>query len=307
MSKYSQKTEKIIDAIKDAMRVTEWFQKEGFKIYRKQDTTPVTHADLASQILIVSRIKENYPEDMIIAEEDQEFIDETTEKIIKRCFHEVGLNDSLDINELMGHKGIDSHRQWTIDPIDGTEGFSSGLVYAIGVSFMIDNDPRMCVIGVPRYNDRSNTIFIAEKEKGAYCSISGSKFKSIQVNQQDDLNQIKMCHSLHYDEPWVVKFAKKIGFKELIQIDSMAKFCMVADGKADLYIKPIDKNHSFSWDFAPGYLLMKEAGGKITDLNGKELQFNAEHMICNTPGLIASNGEIHDLILNELESIKFWI
>ena len=110
-----------------------------------------------------------------------------------------------------------------------------------------------------------------------------------------------MCHSLHYDKPWVMKFANKIGINQLVQIDSMAKLCMVADGSADIYIKPIDEDHSFSWDFAPGLLLVKEAGGTITDLKGNDIYFSNEHMICNTPGLVASNGIIHERIIDELE------
>jgi len=301
MSTFMNETKIMLQAVKDAMKVTEWFQKEGFKIYKKQDSTPVTHADIASQILIVSRIKENFPDDMIIAEEDQEFIDETTREIIIRCFRELGLDYTLDIREIISHKGKDQNRQWTIDPIDGTEGFSKHLVYAVGVCFMMKNVPKMCTIGVPRYGDNAHAIFISEEGNGAKFSKNGEEFEPIHVSEQDDLKKIKMCHSLHYDKPWVIKFANNIGINQLVQIDSMAKLCMVADGSADIYIKPIDKDHSFSWDFAPGLLLVKEAGGSITDLKGNDIRFTNEHMICNTPGLIASNGIIHERIIDELE------
>jgi len=303
MSKFPEETKIALEAAKEAIKVTEWFQKEGFKIYNKQDSTPVTHADIASQILIVSRINEKFPDDTIIAEEDQEFIEDDTSKIIKKCFREVGLDDSLDIRKLISHKVNDPNRQWSIDPIDGTEGFSKHLVYAIGISFMIKNVPKMSVICVPHYDNNTIGLFIAEEGDGAKYSKNGFEFESIHVSKQDDIKKVKMCHSLHYDEPWVVKFAKKVGISQLIQIDSMAKLCMVADGSADIYIKPIDKNHSFTWDFAPGILLVEEAGGIVTDLKGNEIHFTNEHMICNTNGLVASNGVIHDLVIHELEKI----
>ena len=301
MSRFPKETEIIIEAVKDAMKITEWFQNEGFKIYKKQDSTPVTHADLASQILIVSRIKKHFPDDMIIAEEDQEFIDETTNTIIKQCFRKVGLDDSFNVKKLISFKGNDPNRQWTIDPVDGTEGFSKHLVYAIGVCFMMKNIPKMCVIGVPQYKDNFYGIFVAEEGDGAKYSKNGEKFEPIYVSKQNNLTKVKMCHSLHYDKPWVVKFAYNLGINQLVQIDSMAKLCMVADGSADIYIKPIDKDHSFSWDFAPGFLLVKEAGGSVTDLKGNDISFTNEHMICSTPGLIASNGIIHEQIINRLE------
>ena len=305
-SKRSNEEKMIIGAVMDAMKITEWFRREGFKIYEKLDKTPVTHADIASQILIISRIKEKFPEDMIIAEEDQQFMDDTSQNIIIQCFEELGFSHSIDLTATITHKGTDSRRQWTIDPIDGTKGFSHGLVYAIGVCFMEVNIPKMCTIGVPHYNDNKRVIFHAEERKGAKCSQNGSEFKHIHVNRQDDLKKIRMCHSLHYDEPWVVQFANKIGISEFIQIDSMAKLCMVSDGTADVYIKPIEKDNSFSWDFAPGYLLVKEAGGMITDLDGNDLHFDKENMKCKTPGLIASNGVIHDSLILELEKINFW-
>ena len=68
MSKYNKELQLAIQIVKDALKITEWFRREGYKTYSKEDHTPVTYADLASQILIVSRIKESYPDDKIIAD-----------------------------------------------------------------------------------------------------------------------------------------------------------------------------------------------------------------------------------------------
>ena len=62
---------------------------------------------------------------------------------------------------------------------------------------------------------------------------------------------------------------------------------------------------SFSWDFLPGTLLVSEAGGKVTDLNGNPLKFLDEKLIVSTPGLIASNSYIHQEILGSMR--KFWL
>ena len=76
---------------------------------------------------------------------------------------------------------------------------------------------------------------------------------------------------------------------------------MIADGTADLYIKPMNKNISFIWDFLPGTLLVQEAGGNITDLRGTTIEFNNDKCIVSAPGLIASNSMIHNDIIEKLK------
>ena len=72
---------------------------------------------------------------------------------------------------------------------------------------------------------------------------------------------------------------------------------MVADGTADLYIKPLDEKHSFTWDFLPGDLIVREAGGEVTDLKGKRLKFKNKKCIWSAPGIFASNGDLQKKIL----------
>ncbi|MHA1456022.1 MAG: inositol monophosphatase family protein [Promethearchaeota archaeon] len=194
-----------------------------------------------------------------------------------------------------------SKRQWTVDPIDGTKGYQKGLSYAIGIGFMINSDPKICTIAVPNYKKFAKAIFIAEKDNGSKFAINISEFKPINVSPQTLLKQAKMCHSLHYDEPWVMDFATRAEITNFVQIDSMAKFCMIANGTADLYIKPMNKNRSFTWDFLPGILLVQEAGGIVTDLRGNSIELHNDKCVVSAPGLIASNSIIHDDIIAKLK------
>jgi len=76
MSRYKEELNLAADLIKNASKITEWFRKEGFQSFQKQDESPVTLADYASQIFIISKLKEYFPEDQIIAEEeDSVFVD----------------------------------------------------------------------------------------------------------------------------------------------------------------------------------------------------------------------------------------
>lgn len=299
MVEYSKELDFAIDLVRKASLITEWFKSKGFESFIKSDESPVTLADLASQIYIISQIKDQFSEDEIIAEEENvEFISIKAEDLINKCFNDLNLNISKDVINFIQYRGKHSNRQWTVDPIDGTIGFQMGLTYAVGLGFMEKSDPKVCAIAVPNYNTNPLAIFTAKKGQGSLVSYDSRHFNPIRVSQTENLNNIRFCHSLHYDQPWVLKFARKIGITNFIQIDSMAKFCMVADGTADLYLKPLDIKHSFTWDFMPGNLIVTEAGGKITDLMGEQLKFKKEKCVWNAPGIIASNKILHKRILD---------
>jgi 3'(2'), 5'-bisphosphate nucleotidase len=299
MSRFKKELELAINLVINASKITEWFRKRGFKSFLKVDQTPVTIADFASQIYIVSQLKEYFPDDQIIAEEENsDFLNIKAAHLIEQCFRELNLNKLQNIKNNIRFQGKTSERQWTVDPIDGTIGYQKGLSYAVGIGFMIKSIPKLCAISVPNYNEKSLAIFTAEEDQGSQVSYDNKNFAPIKVSQNEDLSNIRLCHSLHYDQPWVVNFAKKIGIKNFIRIDSMAKFCMVADGTVDLYIKPLDAEHSFTWDFMPGNLIINEAGGKITDLNGKRLNFSNEKCLWTAPAIIASNNLLHKKIID---------
>ena len=303
MLQYDKELKIAINLVRNASEITEWFREKGFKSYLKDDQSPVTLADFASQIYIISKLKDYFYEDEIIAEEENtEFIDIKAENLIIECLNELNLGDLSNIKENIGYRGIFSQRQWTIDPIDGTMGFQKGLSYAVGVGFMVNSIPKICAIAVPNYKEKIIAIFSAAEGHGAQVSYDKNDFTQIKVSQKEDIKEIRFCHSLHYDKPWVLKFARSIGIRNFIQIDSMAKFCMVADGSADLYIKPLDAKHSFTWDFMPGDLIVREAGGEITDLNGERLAFKGANFLWTAPGIIASNGILQEKILELIKN-----
>ena len=307
MSQYNRELKFAIEIIRKAFSITEWFRKKGIAsfFFKKLDQSPVTLADFASQIYLISQLREYFQDDQIIAEEENiEFIDQEAEILIKQCFEELGINELMILKENIGYQGKLSERKWTIDPIDGTIGYQKGLSYAIGVGFMVESNPKICAIAVPNYNEKSLAIFSAEENQGAHVSYNTNVFKPIKVSQNEKIHKIRLCHSLHYDKPWVLDFARKIGIRNFIQIDSMAKFSMVADGTADLYLKPLDAEHSFTWDFMPGDLIVREAGGLVTDLKGERIKFKEEKCLWTAPGIIATNGILQNKIL-ELIKVNY--
>ena len=302
---YDKELSLAVDLVKKASIITEWFRSKNSLSFIKKDDSPVTLADFASQIFIISEIKEYFPEDQIIAEEESSvFIDSDAENIIKRCYNSLNITFEENLKETLNYRGSSSKRQWTVDPIDGTKGFQKGLAYAIGMGFMIQAEPTICAIGVPNYKNTSLTIFSAEKNHGANVSHGDQNFTKISVSNKKEIKKFRICHSLHYNQPWVLDFARSLGITNFIPLDSMAKLCMVADGSSEIYIKPMNMQRSFTWDFLPGELLVKEAGGMITDIRGNPIQYVNDKCKITAPGLIASNGIRHQELLNALKSSK---
>lgn len=308
MSEYNKEIKIAVEIVKKASEIAEWFKKSGFKIHKKLDNTPVSMADFASQIYIISKLKEFFPKDQIFAEENESnLIDNEAEKTINECYRELNISGLTDLKTFLKHRGNPSDRQWNVDPIDGTIGFLKNLPYALGISLIEKADPKICAIAVPDYNDRGLGIFTAELYQGAEASYGGSDFKAIHVSNQNILEGASMCHSLHYDMPWVVKFADKVGIKERFQLDSMKKFCMIADGSCDIYIKPITGFEANSWDFTPGDLIVREAGGMVTDLDEERLIFQNEKTILRAPGIISTNGILHEKVADIIRTSYFSI
>ena len=292
----------IVDIVKNAIRVTEWFRVKDFQSYAKQDHSPVTVADLASQIYIISKLKDIFPEDSVIAEESfSTIVNLSNEKLIQSCYNELNLSLEPDFKELLNYRGVPSPNQWSIDPIDGTKGYLKGLSYAIGIGLISNRVKLFSIIGVPNYRENQAAIFYAKKGRGTSVAYGESEFSSVIVSDKKNINDYTLCHSLHYDEPWVLKLANILGIKKFVQIDSMAKFCMIADGSSDLYIKPMARDRSFIWDFLPGDLLVTEAGGVVTDLMGNVPEYINEKCVISTPGLLVSNGRSHKEIIEVIK------
>jgi len=123
--------------IQKAIQISIWFEKFGFKTLKKSDTSPVTTADYAIQIFINNEINKNFPNDQIIAEESSNQNLVIANDLILKCYKELSIRIRSDLNDLLDYKGKRGSRKWTVDPIDGTIGFSKGLSYAIGISFLL--------------------------------------------------------------------------------------------------------------------------------------------------------------------------
>jgi 3'(2'), 5'-bisphosphate nucleotidase len=110
----------------------------------------------------------------------------------------------------------------------------------------------------------------------------------------------------HGDQSQQMAVAQAIGMTQpAIQMDSQAKYAAVAAGEAALYLRlPSPKTpnyHEKIWDHAAGVLIVEEAGGRVTDMDGKPLDFSQSDRLTSNRGIIVSNGVIHDQVLKVLQ------
>ena len=98
--------------------------------------------------------------------------------------------------------------------------------------------------------------------------------------------------------------AQRLGItKEPVRLDSQAKYAVVARGEADVYLRlPASRGYREKiWDHAAGVLIMEEAGGRVTDVMGKPLEFTHGRQLEKNRGVIASNGLLHEQVVTALQ------
>lgn len=215
-----------------------------------------TKADLEAEEKIVKILAWDFPEHNIIAEE------------------KTRINNN-------------SNYTWIIDPLDGTVSYVRGLPYvAVLIGLLKDKKPILGVIYQVSYKD----LYWAESSKGAY--LNG---KVLHVGKNNNLTNAAIGMDLGHKNARVQKFEhyvlplfNKIGY--LYSTGSSVPMGSVAGGLLDGYIA-----EAWVWDFVAGAVIVREAGGKVTDFEGNEPDWSKERL-----EIVASNGLIHDQILEAL-------
>ena len=281
----------------------------------KSDRSPVTIADYGSQAIICKTLSQTFPKDSVVAEEDAQDLrlfknKAQRRKITNYVQSALGDDESSKIHEEDVLKWIDhgngnpsvDRRFWTLDPIDGTKGYLRGDQYAICLALIEGGEVKIGIVACPAL-DLDGTVghlFVAEKGKGAWRKTlkdDNLPLKRIHVNPNVEslIQSFEASHGNHASQQAV---AKAIGIDTVMLMDSQAKYSMVASGEAALYLR-LSSYAENIWDHAAGVILVEEAGGKVTDRNGKALRFTTARMIENS-GVVVTNGALHDKVLSAL-------
>lgn len=246
----------LIKAAETGAAVMQSYFNGKFEISNKEGINNlVTEADHASEKAIFEVIKNDFPDHYILSEEAGEIIQDSTYK-------------------------------WIIDPIDGTVNFANGIPICC-VSIGVEQEGKMILGAV--YNPFIKEFFFAQRGFGATLNN-----KKIQVSTRTEVAKSSMVTGFPYtylDEPnGPLQIFEKLIRKgvPVRRLGSAAiDLCWVAAGRFDGFYE-----HKLqAWDSAAGFLMVEEAGGKVTDFKG-------EYYSPYQPHIIATNGLIHDELLD---------
>lgn len=321
---YEQEKKVAIEACIAAAQLCEKVRAEIVpEAIAKKDRSPVTVADFGSQGIICRAIAEAFPGDPIVGEEDAAELSkpemaETLAKVTK--FVSAIVPDATServIEWIDGGNGEVGKRYWTLDPIDGTKGFLRGEQYAVALALVEDGEVKLGVLACPALSrniaeetgDRG-LLFVAVRGEGAtVVPISGGTPEPIEVvssQDKDNLRFVESVESGHGDQSLQSAIAATVGITaSSLRMDSQAKYAAVACGQAALYLRlPSPKTPDYRekiWDHAAGVIVVEEAGGCVTDMHGKPLDFSLGAKLVNNQGVVVSNGAIHDAVIAALK------
>lgn len=299
----------------------------------KKDKSPVTIADFASQALVCQALHEAFPDDPIIAEEDAKTLrGEEMSPFLERIVSELAQVDVCssggDVCDWIdrGRTADFRPRFWTLDPIDGTKGFLRGEQYAISLALIIDGQIEVGLLGCPNLSwetgsgeetevpcDPTGSLFIAIRGEGARVlplDNSEAEPRPVRVRQITEPALARLCesvesgHSAHSDS---ARIAQMLGIsRPPIRLDSQAKYATVADGRADIYLRlPTRADYVEKiWDHAGGVLVVQEAGGTVTDIHGKPLEFTHGRGLNANQGVVATAGTVHERVLDAIRQVR---
>lgn len=319
---YIKEKEIAIDAVIKAGKLCERVRQDIPPALEKQDKSPVTVADFGSQAIICKALKEAFPDIPIVGEEDatelrQSSNQETITKItdyVKEIIPFARKDDVLDWIDY--GNGQVTNKFWTLDPIDGTKGFLRQDQYAIALALIEDGEVKLGIMGCPALtldSEETGYIFVAVRGEGSYkMPLNGGEWTKLQVVSADDGTRFRFVESVeasHGNQEEQNAIAQAVGITTAsVRVDSQAKYGIVASGEAALYLRlPSPKYPNYReniWDHAAGSIVVEEAGGKVTDMYGKPLDFATGSKMNDNRGIVVSNGLIHSAVIEALRNKK---
>jgi 3'(2'), 5'-bisphosphate nucleotidase len=316
-----------VDSIRQASELVQQVRAEMAQgALMKSDRSPVTVADFGAQALVACLMARSFPEDSLVAEEDAAHLRtregrQTLERVagfVSRFLGRVApeaIADWIDRGS-----GEPAGRFWTMDPIDGTKGFLRGEQYAVALALVVEGKVQVGVLGCPNLRGAGEpdvggpgSLVIAGRGQGAWSAPLNKKgdFVPLHVSSRQDPGEAVMINSVekeHTDVARKGELMAVLGIKQPpLLMDSLAKYAVLAAGGADLLFRLPTPDRpdraEYIWDQAPGVIIVEEAGGKVTDLEGKPLDFRQGRTLTRNHGVLLSNGHLHDAALKALADV----
>ena len=230
----------------------------------KEDKSPLTTADIASHNFITKGLKNLTPSLPIISEEDSSI-----------AFR---VRSSWD-------------QYWLIAPLDGTKEFlNKNDEFTVNIALINKNEPNLGVIYIPVLG----TTYWGAKEKGSFLITSAGTQESISVARNPD-KKLRIVTSRSHASKELGIFLDKIKDYKIIKKGSSLKFCLIAEGMADIYPR---LGPTSEWDIAAGEAIVKYAGGYIYTRDSKLMTYNQKDSYINPDFIVSNDSDLAKKLLS---------
>ncbi len=319
-----------IEAVTRAARATRRIQSQLSVIRQlvKDDRSPVTAADFAAQALVIATLRERLGDLLIIGEEESSSLRDPANALLRRAVVEAVTAEmpSLDDEAVLEQIDLGAHdgsagSYWTLDPVDGTKGFLRGGQYAISLALIEQGEVTLGVLGCPALPaeparpleppDPRGTLFHATRGGGSWSrplEAAGKEDQCLPLIEDDGTSPLRICESVesgHSRHDLSARVVAELGGTEPLRLDSQCKYGVVARGQAHAYLRlPTRPGYVEKvWDHAAGVLVATEAGMRVTDIEGRPLDFGHGALLAANRGVVCATPRFHQPLLETISRL----
>jgi 3'(2'), 5'-bisphosphate nucleotidase len=218
----------------------------AFAVQRKDDDSPLTLADLESQRVIIEGLKRLTPEIPILSEESA-----AAPWAERQTWREL----------------------WVVDPLDGTREFvKRNGEFTINIALIVEHEPVLGVVSAPA----QKITYWGSAGDGAFTRVHDAETRAIHTVPPQQ--PVRVLGSRSHASPQTAAYLARLGPHVVSSVGSSLKFCLLAEGKAELYVR---FGATSEWDTAAGQALLEAAGGHVTRMDGHRLRYNCRESLIN--------------------------
>ncbi|MDX2146035.1 MAG: 3'(2'),5'-bisphosphate nucleotidase [Planctomycetota bacterium] len=333
MPDYAKYVEAARFAVASACVVCKQVQRslEQVRAITKDDASPVTIADYASQAVIAHALRERLGTVALVAEEasaflrrdDNQFYRDATLAAVREMWPDADENQMLDAIDVGAADPVDhASGFWTLDPIDGTKGFLRGDQYCVALAYVEHGRPTIGVLGCPNLpSSFSDPLDVPDSHGTIYFTVAGEGLYQIHADHASEKpthirrldhvpgEPVVMCESVesaHSDQSASSRVLARVGkTAPPVRIDSQCKYAVVARGQADAYLRLPTKRGYVEriWDHAAGAIIAAEAGCAVSDMDGKPLDFSRGRGLEDNRGIVCASTTLHGRVLGAIREL----
>jgi 3'(2'), 5'-bisphosphate nucleotidase len=249
------------------------YRGTALTVDHKVGDEPVTAADREASALILSHLARAFPGDSLLSEEVPD--------------------DGARLTE---------SRVWMVDPIDGTRDFIAGDTgFCVMIGLCIDGRPRLGVVALPATGELYAGMLDAHGRGTGFREAPDGTRTALGTSSLAGPPGIRLVASKSHRTRDVDTFRQALGIDDEVNVGSIGvKVAMVSDARRDLYVYPGSRTKI--WDTCAPEAILLAAGGRMTDVRGQPLRYT-DPDLTNGGGIVASNGPLHDRVLEALAGL----